>query len=586
MIYTDNQPPIASLETDKTYGGSPLDIHFDGSSSLDPEGTYLSYSWDFGDGSAIETAPSPTHTYTVSGIQAYTATLTVTDAGGASAQKTKLISVNNTPPVVQSTSLDNLPLISATATVPVTLSAVVLDQEHSSGQLTYEWQVFHMHNDHSHPEEAFTTPTASVTLSPLGTCSGLETYWYRVGLTVTDAAGLSTTIYRDLYPDCGGTPQTITFLTPTRHQITDVLFYPTVWSSSGLPVTIYRITGPAYMDGSRVRLTGNPGLVTLRAVQSGNATFRPAQTVERSFWVVNWLAPIADLSLSMAFSNRTPTLGSSVSLFLTVTNNGPDEATHVEITSRLPAGMAFVSSPSLAHQSGVVSGTIASLGYGNSETLELLVQPTTAGVYVQSAEVSGASAFDPDSQPGSGTGDGEDDMAQVDLRTLPDGATVYASPNPNQQPLPPVASSQPSPTPNRVDLSVMMQADKHTAIVNEPLTITLTVTNTGSLTATNIIVRDTLAHGLTLSTPSVMGVVATGAGYNLIEAKITTLAPMQSARLVFTVLPATAGAIRTAAQIWSVGSPGPNVPADADSTPGNGVSNGEDDCARIDWRIR
>ncbi|WP_375446066.1 PKD domain-containing protein [uncultured Fibrella sp.] len=586
LSYTDNQPPTASLQTDKTYGGSPLQIQFDGSASVDPEGTYLTYAWNFGDGSALSTDVSPTHTYTVSGIQAYTATLTVTDAGGASTQKTKLISVNNTPPVVQSTSLDNLTLISAGTAVPVTLSAVVTDLEHTSTQLTYQWQVFHMHNDHAHPEDAFTTSTASVTLAPLGTCSGLETYWYRIILTVTDAAGISTTVYRDLYPNCGGTAQTITFLAPTRHQVTDAPFQPTAWSSSGLPVTIYRLTGPAYMDGNRVRLTGNPGLVTLRAVQSGNDTFQPAQTVEQNFWVVNSLSPIADLSLSMAFSNRVPTLNSPLSLFLTVTNDGPDEATNVALTSRLPAGLLFISSPSLVYQSGVVSGTIASLAYGSSQTLELLVQPTAPGVYVQSAEVSASPAFDPDSRPGSGTGDGEDDMAQVDLRTIPEATTVRMSPNPNQQPLPPVASNQPGPAANRVDLSVSMQADKHTAIVNEPLTITLTVTNTGSLPANTIIVRDTLGNDLTLSTPSAMNLIAMGAGYSVIEASIATLAPMQSATLVFTVLSTAKGPLSTSAQIWSVGSPGPNVPTDADSTPGNGVSNGEDDCARLDWRIR
>ena len=603
LSYTTNQPPTAKLQVDKSFGVSPLQIKFDGSASTDPEATTLTYAWDFGDGSPVggEVSPmhtytatgvasytgtvSPTHTYTATGVASYTATLTVTDGGGASTQATKLISVNNTPPVVQSTSLDNLTLISATAVTQVSLSAVVTDAEHNSGQLSYQWQVFHMHNDHGHPEEAFTTPTSAVALPALGTCSGLETYWYRITLTVTDEAGLSVTTARDLYPDCAGTAQTITFPLPARHQITDTPFRPTVWSSSGLPIMLCRVEGPAFMEGSNLRLTGNPGLVTLRAIQSGNATFKPAQAVERSFRVVTSLAPIADLALSMAFGKRVVDLNMPVSLSLLVTNDGPDEANNVALTSRLPVGLAFLSSTSLIHQTGVVSGTIGSIGAGSSKTLELLVRPTLAGVYVVGTQISGSPAFDPDSQPDSGTGDGEDDMALADLRTTETGAVIN-SPNPDQRPLPPVATNQPVPAANRVDISLSMRSNKRTAIVNEPLTVTLIVTNTGSLTATDIIVRDTLQTGLVLGTSSSMSLVSSGTGYTLIQTTVARLAPAESTVLIFMISPTQTGFLQTAAQVWSVGSPGPNVPADADSVPGNGVANGEDDCARIDWRVR
>ncbi|MEZ0540401.1 PKD domain-containing protein [Fibrella arboris] len=586
LNYTDNQPPVVSLEADKTYGSSPLAVSFDASASMDPEGTPLTYEWDFGDGSPTYSGlSSMVHSYTAATVRSYTATLTITDLGGSSVQKSILISINNTPPFIQTTSLDALTAITPTASTPLTLSAVVTDAEHTAGQLTYHWQLYHMHNDHSHPEEAFSTPTASVTLAPLGTCSGLETYWYRLTLTVTDPAGLSTTAYRDVYPDCEGTEQTITFLTPTRQLVTAAPFRPVVWSSSGLPVTLFRISGPAFMEGANLRLTGNPGLVTLRAMQSGNTTFRPARTVEKSFRVVNSLAPVADLALSMVFGSHLVATDSTVSLSLVVTNGGPDEATNVAVTSRLPADLAFISSASLVHQSGLVSGTIATIPAGTSELLALQVKPTSAGLYLVSAEISAAQAFDPDSQPGSGTGDGEDDMAQADLRTLTAGA-VRLSPNPNQQPLPPVASNQPGPVANKVDLSLAIQASKLTAIVNEPITVTLISTNMGSLPANSVVIRDTLSDGLVLSASSAFSVVLTGAGYTVIEATIASLPPGQSAALTVSLLPTNAGTIRTAAQIWSVGNPGPNVPADADSTPGNGVTNGEDDCVLIDWRVR
>lgn len=48
-------------------------------------------------------------------------------------------------------------------------------------------------------------------------------------------------------------------------------------STSGLPVTAEIIAGPAVLEGGQVRITGT-GLVELRLVQPGNATFLPATT--------------------------------------------------------------------------------------------------------------------------------------------------------------------------------------------------------------------------------------------------------------------------------------------------------------------
>ncbi|HEX9957090.1 MAG TPA: hypothetical protein VGA96_07535, partial [Fibrella sp.] len=393
----------------------------------------------------------------------------------------------------------------------------------------------------------------------------------------------STVVYRDIYPNCEGTQQTITFPTLTSHIKTDAPFRPIVSSSSGLPISLYTVGGPAFMEGRNVRLTGYPGLVTLRAVQSGSATFRPAQAVERSFLVVNFLSTIADIAVSAAFGKQVAGQQSPVSLSLTVTNSGPDAATNVKVTSRLPNGLAFMNSTAMTHQSGVVSGLIASIPTGHSETVEMFVKPSLPGSYVLQAEVTASQAVDPDSQPGSGTGDGEDDMAQATLRTTDAGSAVFISPNPNQRPLPDVVSNQPAPEPNRVDLSLKLQSDTRTARVSKPLTVTLTVTNTGSLTATDIVVRDTLS-GFTLSVPSAMNAISSGADYSVVGTTIATLAPMQSATLVFTVLPTRTGALRTAAQVWSVGKPTQNPAVDADSTPGNGVANGEDDCDQISWR--
>lgn len=73
-----NQAPVAVAEADVTSGRAPLEVHFNGGKSYDPDGLVMSYRWDFGDGSSasVEMNP-PVHAYRLSGT--YLATLEVTD---------------------------------------------------------------------------------------------------------------------------------------------------------------------------------------------------------------------------------------------------------------------------------------------------------------------------------------------------------------------------------------------------------------------------------------------------------------------------------------------------------------------------
>lgn len=56
-------------------------------------------------------------------------------------------------------------------------------------------------------------------------------------------------------------------------------------ATSGLPVAFEVVSGPAVLDGRRIKLTGAPGLVIVRAAQGGNAAFLPAVQTERAFTV-------------------------------------------------------------------------------------------------------------------------------------------------------------------------------------------------------------------------------------------------------------------------------------------------------------
>jgi hypothetical protein len=92
-----NQPPKAVMSATPSTGPAPLTVTFDGSRSLDPDGAVTSWAWSFGDG-ASGTGPLTTHLYMTPGT--YTATLTVTDSGGAIASASVTIKMRRPPRLI------------------------------------------------------------------------------------------------------------------------------------------------------------------------------------------------------------------------------------------------------------------------------------------------------------------------------------------------------------------------------------------------------------------------------------------------------------------------------------------------------
>ncbi len=86
-----NEPPVASASADPTSGTAPLPVEFDGSGSIDPDGSIASWDWTFGDG-ATGTGESVSHVFSAPG--SYPVELTVTDDQQASATTSVLVTVS------------------------------------------------------------------------------------------------------------------------------------------------------------------------------------------------------------------------------------------------------------------------------------------------------------------------------------------------------------------------------------------------------------------------------------------------------------------------------------------------------------
>jgi PKD repeat protein len=87
-----NQTPVAVISATPSSGVAPLPVSFSSAGSIDPDGSIVSYSWDFGDGTT-STEVSPNKTYNAAG--SYAARLTVTDNVGATASSNTTILVGS-----------------------------------------------------------------------------------------------------------------------------------------------------------------------------------------------------------------------------------------------------------------------------------------------------------------------------------------------------------------------------------------------------------------------------------------------------------------------------------------------------------
>src|SRR4029079_17115380 len=82
---TINLPPVAVASASPVHGLAPLAVQLSATGSHDPDGTIVSYRWNFGDSTypPEQTDAAPVHTYVQTRPRTYRAELQVIDDRGA-----------------------------------------------------------------------------------------------------------------------------------------------------------------------------------------------------------------------------------------------------------------------------------------------------------------------------------------------------------------------------------------------------------------------------------------------------------------------------------------------------------------------
>ncbi|MFC2078286.1 hypothetical protein ACFLTM_05720, partial [Candidatus Bipolaricaulota bacterium] len=185
-------------------------------------------------------------------------------------------------------------------------------------------------------------------------------------------------------------------------------------------------------------------------------------TPENNTSTVQLRVQSADLSVVKIVDDDTPNEGDSIQFTITLTNNGPDEATNVLISDLLPSGLTFVSAiPSAGtYDDSTGEWTVASIGSGVSITLILTATADigTAGqTLTNTATAVSADQADPDPSNDSAS-------APVTVRQNP-------------------------------EIAVSKSPETQQAVTGDVATFTIVVENTGDVPLSNVVITDANAPG-------------------------------------------------------------------------------------------
>ncbi|MVM38108.1 hypothetical protein GO730_11810 [Spirosoma sp. HMF3257] len=285
--------------------------------------------------------------------------------------------------------------------------------------------------------------------------------------------------------------------------------------------------------------------------------------------------PEADLSILLSASSRTPKLGQPVTVTLLITNSSTEIAHNVRIESRLPDLLSVINAGDLQFDGSIISTTVANVPANGTVNLSFQVVANTASQIWLAAQIMASDNPDPDSWPASGTNDGQDDAAWLDLRTSSTSTVVSKSPEPNPAYLPAVSVDRITLPSNWVDLNLDMSASKTVVDLNEIVTITLWVDNYDNKRLLSPEITCLLPEGLAFVGGTDM--VATGQQIVLTGGQYYPQWPQTFTFQVKATGPITETIkARISHCDWD----------DVDSDPTNGFDTGEDDTVQIRLRMK
>ncbi len=191
---TGNTIPIANASADKSKGIEPLTVNFSSQGSFDPDGSVLTYKWDFGDGTS-STLANPQKVFAVQGT--YTVTLHVSD-GVNIAEAIPLVIQVGVPPSVHIGAPIDGSTYKAGDTIFYTASGID-GAGFDLHDADFTTEVLLHHDTHTHP---FLGPiqSKSGTFSIPSSGEASPHTWLELRVTGKDTNGLSTTAVVNIYP--------------------------------------------------------------------------------------------------------------------------------------------------------------------------------------------------------------------------------------------------------------------------------------------------------------------------------------------------------------------------------------------------
>jgi uncharacterized repeat protein (TIGR01451 family)/gliding motility-associated-like protein len=266
-------------------------------------------------------------------------------------------------------------------------------------------------------------------------------------------------------------------------------------------------TAPNWQLGSLA--SGSSATLTIQATVSASAAGKTlVNTITKTHDQIDSEATVDDLTETITVTNaelvttKTANLsvvneGDTVVYTITVENQGPSDATNVSLTDLLPSGVTYVSDTGNGgYNPGSGLWVLGSVPNGTSKvlTISATVDPATSGQTITNTTTAA-----------------KGDQSDPDL--VNDDLTETITVN------------------SLSDIVLTKVVDNRTPNEGDVINYTITVTNNGGATATNLVVTDNLPSGLTYT----QAIPSSGA-WNAPNWTIGSLAPGSSETLILSVL--------------------------------------------------